>query len=57
MDVAVAADIRVVLVGALEEDLVLELRQALVCFHGFPDWYVGLLEGCPGLVMDSIWQM
>ena len=51
IDVAVPAEIGVVLVGALEEYFVLELRQPSVGVQRLSDRYVRLLEGRPSLVM------
>ena len=42
-NVAVPAEIRTVLIGALEEDFVLELRHTLVCGQCFANGYVRLL--------------
>ena len=51
IDVAVPTEVGVVLVGALEEYFVLELRQPLVGVQRLSDRYVRLLEGRPSLVM------
>lgn len=50
IDVAVPAQVRVVLVRTLEKDLVLELRKALVGIQDMPDGQMGLFESCPGFV-------
>ena len=54
IDIAVPAEVGVVLVGPLEKYFVLELRQRLVGGQRLSDRYVGLLEGRPSLMMAPL---